>query len=215
MTTYNSRYSAHIAQTFAPEDDALRSVAERLARRGQPTYSIEPEEGRFLQCLTAMCNTRRAVEFGTLGGYSGVWIARGLSAGGRLITVELEPQRAQVARETFEQAGVADRIDLMEGDALAMLDDIATYGPFDLAFVDTSIHTYDRMLDWALANVRPGGIVALHNAFQYGGLLSQAPQASSNSMYAFHQRFANEPRLMGTIFPAGDGILFGVVRAFE
>ena len=209
MTTYNSDYSAYITQNFATEDDALRNIRSRLADRGQPTYSINPEEGRFLQCLAAMSGAGHALEFGTLGGYSGVWIARGLKSEGHLITVEAEAPRVEVAHETFRQAGVADRVEVIHGDALKLLTDLNSRGPFDLVFMDTSVSTYFTLFEWAMGHIRSGGIIAAHNAFHYGSLMATS---SDDPMKRFNQRFASEQRLTSLIYPAGDGMLFGVFQ---
>ena len=152
------------------------------------------------------------VEIGTLGGYSGIWLARGLPANGRLITLEKEPQHAQVAREHFALAGLEAKVDLRLGDANELLPALAAEGPFDFCFIDADKLGYSAYLDWALANIHPGGLIAAHNAFRGGALLDpkdKSPEAGF--MRTFNQRFATEPRLLSTIYPAGDGMLIGVV----
>lgn len=204
-------HGEYVAQTFAIEDEALRGVQDNLISRGLPTFGLQPEEGRFLQCLVSACGARLAVEIGTLGGYSGTWIARGLSPGGRLITIEIDPKCIAVARQTFEQAGVADKVEILEGDAYELLPDVASRGPFDFVFIDAVTKKYTDFLNWALENVRTGSIIAAHNAFGYGALFDQDPDSRGATIRAFNNRFAQDPRLISTIFPAGDGIIFGIV----
>jgi caffeoyl-CoA O-methyltransferase len=212
MPIYDDKFSDYITAEFARPDEVLRMVLEAIPARGLPAITIKPEEGRFLQFLVRACAARRVVEIGTLGGYSGIWLARGLPAGGRLITLEKEPRHAAVAREHFARAGLAGQVELRLGDALELLPALAREGPFDFCFIDADKLDYGPYLDWALSNVRPGGIIAAHNAFRQGAVLDQA-DTSPDTVYirAFNRRFATEPRLLSTIFPAGDGMLVGVV----
>jgi caffeoyl-CoA O-methyltransferase len=214
MVTYDDALSRHIAERFAREDDALRAAREDAERSGLAPISIKAEEGRFLQLAALCCGARAAVEIGTLGGYSGIWIARGLAPDGRLVTLEANAAHAEVARRSFARAGLAERIDILVGDAHAALPPLASRGPFDFCFIDAEKTGYDAYLDWALANVRPGGVIAAHNAFRSGDLLDESVRtADTVAMRAVNERFAREPRLVSTIFPAGDGTVFGVVRA--
>lgn len=212
MTTYDERHAAYIAGLFAAHDPALETIYREIPRRGLPAITVQPEEGRFLQFLVRACGAGRAVEIGALGGYSGVWIARGLAPGGRLVTLEKEPRHAAVAREHFALAGVADRVEVRLGDARDLLPALATEGPFDFCFIDADKDGYPAYLDWALANLRAGGVVAAHNAFRHGAVLADGPgDGPAEVMRAFNRRWATEPRLLGTIYPAGDGLLIGVV----
>jgi caffeoyl-CoA O-methyltransferase len=214
MTTYNDQFSAYITETFARPDDALEQILTNIPARGLPAIAIKPEEGRFLQFLVAASGARRAVEIGTLGGYSGTWLARGLPADGKLITLEVEPHHADVAREHFALAGVDDKVEVRVGNAHDRLPGLAAEGPFDFCFIDAEKSGYHAYLDWALANVRAGGVIAAHNAFRGGALLDETDQsADAGLMREFNQRFAREPRLLSIIFPAGDGTLAGVVTA--
>jgi len=213
MPIYDERHSQYIAQTFAAEDPVLSNVESRLIAAGQRTIEISPEEGRFLQTLVAISGARLALEFGSLGGYSATWIARALPPGSRLITIEINPQCAEIARETFRLAGLQDKIQLIEGDALAALPNLAAQSPFDFVFIDTTATAYTLYLDWALENTRPGGIIAAHNAFGYGGLFAHPdPDGRKAAIRAINDRFATDPRLLSTIFPAGDGLVFGLVQ---
>ena len=212
MTIYDDRYSDYITSQFARPDAVLQQVLAAMPARGLPAITIKPEEGRFLQFLVRANGARRVVEIGTLGGYSGIWLARGLPDDGRLITLEKEPFHAEVAREHFALAGLAGKVDLRLGEARDTLPRLADEGPFDFCFIDADKLGYGDYLDWALANVRPGGIVAAHNAFRQGAVLDDADQTPETQfLRSFNQRFAAEPRLLSTIYPAGDGMLIGVV----
>lgn len=213
MTIYNDAHVRYITELFAPHDAVLAQIHDAIPKRGLPAITIKPEEGKFLQFLVAVCGARTVVEIGTLGGYSGTWLARGLSAKGKLITLEKEPHHAEVAREHFALAGLSEQVEIRLGDAHALLPLLAAEGPFDFCFIDAEKQGYDVYLDWALANIRPGGVIAAHNAFRGGAVMDPANrEADAEVMRAFNRRFAAEPRLLSTIFPAGDGTLIGVVQ---
>jgi caffeoyl-CoA O-methyltransferase len=211
MTIYNDEISAYINNLFVPEDAALRRAREDSPKRGLPSIQIKPEEGRFLQFLVRACGAQKALEIGTLGGYSGIWIGRGLPPGGKLITLEVEPLHAQVAGEHFAAAGVAQRIEIRVGNAHELLKTLTAEGPFDFVFIDAEKPGYPRYLDWALENVRLNGVIAVHNAFRKGSVagLVEADKFTAITQ-EFNRRFAAEPSLISTIYPAGDGMLVGV-----
>jgi len=208
---YNEQLSRYITDLFAVQDESLRNVRQEIAQAGMPTISIRPEEGRFLQFLVKALGARKALEIGTLGGYSGIWIARGLLPGGSLITLEVNPSNAEVARRNFEIAGVADRIDLRLGDAHQLLPGLSVEGPFDFIFIDAEKPGYPAYLDWALENTRLGGVLAAHNAFRRGSVAGLVPDDQFTDITrAFNQRVAQDPRLISTIYPAGDGTVIAL-----
>ncbi|HEX9029760.1 MAG TPA: O-methyltransferase [Anaerolineales bacterium] len=211
MTVYNDPISEYIVGLFALEDEALQNARQDSIREGLPMISVKPEEGRFLQFLVRSGNVRRAVEVGTLGGYSGIWIARGLAPGGRLVTLEIDQHHAEVARRHFRAAGVEDRVEVREGDAHHSLQDLASEGPFDFIFIDADKTGNDAYFDWALENIRPGGMIAAHNAFRKGSVAGQGePDEYTQVMQAFNRRVAATPQLVSTIYPAGDGMILAV-----
>ncbi|HSF81293.1 MAG TPA: O-methyltransferase [Anaerolineales bacterium] len=211
MTTYNDALSEYISSLFVHQDQALQYTQEITPQKGLPGINIDPEEGRFLQVLVRICGARKAVEIGTLGGYSGIWIARGLLPGGRLVTLELEPHHAQVAREHFQLAGVADRVEIRQGDAHQSLQTLASEGPFDFVFIDAEKTGYSAYFDWALANVRLGGVITAHNIFRKGGILeTESKDDWILATQAFNRRVADDERVLTTVYPAGDGTLVSV-----
>jgi len=213
MPTYNLALSEYIAENFAQEDAVLSQIRRQLASHGFPTYTINPEEGRFLQFLVSASGASRALELGTLGGYSGIWIARGLEKDGTLITIEKEQRHAALAREHFLLAGLEDKIEVREGDARQLLHELDTERPFDFIFIDADNANYPIYLDWVLENIRPGGIIAAHNAFVHGAILSDGNRgAYVEGTRVFNRRIANDPRFIATIFPAGDGITIAVCK---
>ncbi len=211
MTVYNDQISKYITDLFVAQDQALLHNLENSPRQGLPAINVKPEEGRFLQFLVRACGVKKAVEIGTLGGYSGTWIARGLVPGGKLITLEKEPQHATIAQEHFKEAGLENLVEIRVGDAHTSLRGLTRAGPFDFVFIDAEKTGYPAYLDWALENVRLGGLIGAHNAFRRGSVAGLAQEDEyTEIMQEFNQRVADEPRLLSTIFPAGDGMLVAV-----
>jgi len=210
MPIYDEQLSKYITQHFAPEDEAVRRAGEDSPKKGLPAINIQPEEGRFLQFLAATSQATKAVEIGTLGGYSGIWIARGLATGGKLYTLEKSEKHAEVAQQHFRAAGVDDRVEIVIGDAHQSLPNIAAHGFFDFVFIDADKSSYDAYYDWAVGNVRTGGIIAAHNVFRGGNILNPNQDEEIKSFDAFIRRVAHDPRVISTVYPAGDGTLVAV-----
>jgi predicted O-methyltransferase YrrM len=211
MTTYSVDLSQYIADIFARHDPGLERAFKDTPKRGLPAINIRPEEGRFLQFLVRTCGAKNAVEVGTLGGYSGIWIARGLLPGGKLFTLEKDPHHAQVAREHFAAAGVDDKVEVLVGNGHQLLKELAPQGPFDFLFIDAEKSGYDQYFDWGLEHIRTGGVIAAHNAFRGGRVLDPAGSDASVALVdELNRRAARHPDLIATIFPAGDGTLIAV-----
>src|SRR5579885_2001333 len=170
------RIQDQIARIFAPEDDALRNALVSAKQAGLPEIQISPIQGKFLQLMAAACNARKILEIGALGGYSGIWLARALPAGGRLITLEINPTHAEVVRNSFKRAGVADRSEVRVGKALDLLPQMESEAPFDLVFIDADKTPYPQYLDWALRLTRPGSIIVADDCVRGKRLWKAADQ---------------------------------------
>lgn len=210
MTVYNDSLSKYVNDVFARQDETLFEVRKAIPAKGLPAIYIQPEEGRFLQVLVRANGAQRALEIGSLGGYSGIWIARGLAPGGRLITLEMDPHHARVAREHFDYAGIGDRIEVRQGDAHKLLQQMKDESPFDFIFIDAEKPGYPDYLDWAVEHIRLGGVIAAHNAFQSGAVADPRADRGAGAMDAFNRKVASDARLISTIYPAGDGTLVAV-----
>jgi caffeoyl-CoA O-methyltransferase len=202
----------YVRDLFAQEDHLLQMIREESAGQGFPQIHVRPEEGRMLQFLLTAVRARQVVEIGALAGYSGLWIARALPPDGRLISLEIDEEHAAFTRRIYEQAGLAGRAEVREGPALALLDRLAGEGPFDAVFVDADKPHYPNYLAWAVENLRPGGLVLAHNAFTRGRVIDPAQLADPGvrGIAELNQRIAEDPRLLGTIIPVGDGIAAAV-----
>jgi caffeoyl-CoA O-methyltransferase len=207
--TDQQAFNRYVTEMFAAEDDVLQSIQEETRRNNMPQISLSPQEGRLLQFLARSVGARKAVEIGTLAGYSGTWLARALPENGKLYTLEMDSKHARVARANFARAGVSDKVELIEGPALRSLNQIQPHGPFDFVFIDADKGSYPRYLEWAIQNLRPGGMVAAHNAFRGGGVINP-DNDDDRGMHQFNRSIAEDKRLFSTILAIGDGMAVGI-----
>lgn len=205
--------SSYVAGLYAPEDDVLREIRERSAKAGLPDIQVAALDARHLEILVRASKSRRAVEIGTLGGYSGVSLLRGMDKAGTLDTIEMDPKHAEVARESFRRAGVAKRARIHVGSARDILPRLSKRGPFDFCFIDADKESYPLYLEWAAANLIEGGVVALDNAFLFGNLAKQPRgdmAAAIEAMQRTHAMLARSGPFRATVIPTGEGLAVGV-----
>ncbi|HEX9049550.1 MAG TPA: O-methyltransferase [Anaeromyxobacter sp.] len=206
--------AAWAESVYRPEDDVLREIRERSAAAGLPPIAVGRFDGLHLEVLARACGARKAVEIGTLGGYSGVCLLRGMGERGFLHTIERDPHHAKVARESFARAGVADRVALYVGEAAEQLRLFERQGPFDLVFVDADKLGYPAYLAWAEEHLRVGGIVLADNTFGFGHVHEARPAGESAEAMAalrrFSERLAGGGRFRATMLPTAEGLSLGV-----
>ena len=205
--------AAYVARTYAPEDDILLEIRQRSTRAGLPDIQLAALDARHLEILARACQAHRAVEIGTLGGYSGVSILRGMDPRGTLDTVEIEPKHAQIARESFRKSGFSKLAQVHVGSAKKLLPRLATRGPFDFCFIDADKEGYPAYLAWAANNLRSGGLVVLDNAFLFGRLAKQPrgkAAAEIAAMQKVHDMLAHGGSFRATVLPTGEGLAVGV-----
>lgn len=206
--------AAYTYRVFAPEDDLLRDVRARQDAAGLPDIQVAPLDALHLEVLARATGAKRAVEIGTLGGYSGVSILRGMGDGGRLDTFEIDPRHAVVAEETFRRAGFGGRAHIHIGPALQRLAEIAPDAPFDLVFIDADKTGYPDYLVWAADHLRVGGVVLCDNAFLFGRVCDDNParedRPAVDAMRRAHRLLASSGRFRSTMLPTGEGLALGV-----
>lgn len=210
----NPDLAAFVTRVYQPEDDVLREIRERSLRSGLPDIQIAALDARHLEVLALACQARRAVEIGTLGGYSGVALLRGMGKAGLLDTIEIEPAHAKVARESFRKAGFAKCVQVHLGPARDVLPNLAGRAPFDLCFIDADKEGYPDYLTWAGENLRQGGLVILDNAFLFGNVHKPVvgeQAADVAAMQKTHAILCQSGRFRATVLPTGEGLAVGVV----
>jgi predicted O-methyltransferase YrrM len=157
------------------EDDALRAAREAGAAAGMPAIEVSAQHGRLLALLATISGAKRVLEIGTLAGYSTINLARGVGSDGRIVTLEFEPKHAEVARESFARAGVADRIEVIVGAALDTLPRLSERGElFDLFFIDADKENNVAYVEWAIKLGRPGSVIVVDNIARMGRVLDPA-----------------------------------------
>jgi len=205
---------------LAPADPALAAAAAAAAQAGLPEIAVAPAQGRFLEVLARATGARRMLEIGTLAGYSTIWLARALPADGRLVSLEIDPERARLARENLDRAGLAPRVEVITGPALESLAGLCAAGvaPFDLVFVDADKQNSRAYVEQALALARPGTLVVVDNVVRDGRVIDPATgDAGVDGVRAMMDFIAAHPRLraagLQTVGAKGyDGMLLAVVE---
>lgn len=199
---------------FHCEDELLAGIMPAAVARGMPDISVNAETGQALNLLARLIGARRILEFGTLAGYSGIWLARALPPGGLLVTNEFEPLHAEIAGENFRRAGVKGRVRIVLGGALDVLPELAAHAPYDLVFIDTGKEIYPDALDFALEHTRPGGLILGDNTNCFGhGHEELTPDHPAYGIQVFNRRIAADRRLQSMIVPVGSWLSVSLVLA--
>jgi predicted O-methyltransferase YrrM len=192
---------AFIEQTLVPHDEALQGALDAAEAAGLPQIQVSPPQGKLLQILVRLQGARTVLEFGTLGGYSTILLARALPDGGRLITLEANADYAEIARGSIERAGLADVVELRAGPALETLPVLEDEGagPFDLTFIDADKVNTPNYFAWALDHSRPGSLIVADNVVRGGTLAESAgDDPATQAQRRLHGMLADEPRVTAT-----------------
>jgi predicted O-methyltransferase YrrM len=199
------RWSAvdrYLADALLPSDPALdaalRSAVEELGWR---EGSVSPTQGMLLHLLARACRAEAILEIGTLAGYSTIWLARALPAGGRLVTLEADPEHARVARANLARAGVAGVVEVRVGRGLDTLPRLADEGrgPFDFVFLDANKDDNPEYLRWALELSKPGTLIVADNVVRGGAVLdATSDDPAIRAMRRFNEVLASDARVSAT-----------------
>jgi predicted O-methyltransferase YrrM len=206
---------AYIGETLLGEDAALAATLAANAAGGLPDIDVSPPQGRMLHLLVRMLGAKQVLEVGTLGGYSTIELARAVGEGGHVVTLEIDPHHAEVARANLAAAGVGDRNEVLVGPAIETLQTLE--GPFDFVFIDADKQNNAAYLREALRLSRPGTTIIVDNVIREGGVLdadSDDPRIAGTR--ALFDTVAAEPRLTATAIQTvggkkWDGFLLAVV----
>lgn len=192
----------YFGDLLAPRDEALDAALEANEKAGLPAIGVSRLQGKFLFLLVKILQARRVLEIGTLGGYSTIWMARALPAGGSIVTLEIDPKHAEVARQNLLQAGMVERVDLRVGRALDTLADLhaAGAGPFDLVFIDADKENNPGYVEWAVKMARPGTVIVVDNVVRDGRVIDAGTSdADLLGTRRMAEMMAAHPRLSATV----------------
>lgn len=191
----------YITDLLVPADAALDAALEASEAAGLPAIAVAPNQGKLLMLLAKLQGARRILEIGTLGGYSTIWLARALPADGRLVTLEANPEYAQVARGNLARAGLAGVAEVRVGPALETLPRLAEEGPapFDVVFIDADKPSTPEYFRWALRLARRGTLIVVDNVVRDGAVADAASEDESvRGIRRFNELAAAEPRVSAT-----------------
>jgi caffeoyl-CoA O-methyltransferase len=208
------KLAAYVDRTFHLDDPVLADIQATADREGLPAIQVSRFDGRMIELLTRSARARRAVEIGTLAGYSAVNIIRGLTDDGMLYTFEYDPRHAKVAEANIQKHGYGKRARVFVGKARDRLPEIVKEGPFDLVFIDADKESYPFYLAWAEENLRAGGIVLCDNAFAWGNVAdpkkTNGSDESATAIDTTNRRLADSGRFRAMMLPTGEGLAMGV-----
>src|SRR5208337_1739306 len=191
----------YITDLLVPPDPALDAALRASAAAGLPPIQVSPNQGKLLMLLAQLQGARNILEIGTLGGYSTIWLGRGLSQGGRLITLEADPKHADLARGNIARAGLADVVEIILGRAIDTLPQLAARGrgPFDLIFIDADKPSLPDYFTWSLKLSRPGSVIIIDNVIRHGAVIDAAStDPSVQGARRINEMMAAEKRVTAT-----------------
>ena len=178
----------YISDLFIPKDEALIAAEQSHQLEDIPLINVSPNQGKLLNLFATLSNAKKILEIGTLAGYSTIWMAKALPKDGQLISLELDPRHADVARKNIERAGLSGKVEVRVGKAIDLLPKLAeeNAGPFDMIFIDADKPPYAEYFQWALKLSRPGTLIIADNVIRDGKVLDAD---TSDEMVKGAQRF--------------------------
>jgi predicted O-methyltransferase YrrM len=191
----------YIDELLVRPDSVLEATVTASSAAGLPPIQVSPSQGKLLQVIAQIRGTRNILEIGTLGGYSTIWLARALPPGGHLISLEVNPKHAEVARANLARAGLGEVAEVREGQALESLPRLAKEGrgPFDFIFIDADKPSYPDYLTWALKLSKAGTVILADNVVR-GGAVADPTSTDPNvrGVRRFNELLAAETRVSAT-----------------
>lgn len=211
----------YIDRLFAEEDDALRAANASVSETSLPAnFNISANQGKFLYFLAKLTNSKKILEIGTLVGYSTIWMARALPNGGKLISLEVDPLHAAIARKNLDRAGIGEQVEIRAGRALDSLPILESegIGPFDMIFIDADKPPYREYFEWALKLSKPGTLIIADNVIREAKVLNQdSPDENVQGVLRFNSALAKNANVTATIIQnigvkGHDGMALAVVN---
>jgi predicted O-methyltransferase YrrM len=192
----------YIVETLVPSDPVLDEAVRASDEAGLPSIQVSPPQGRFLYVLAKVQGARRILEIGTLGGYSTIWLGRALPQDGRLVTMEIDPKHAEVARANIDRAGLSGQVTVLNGDAHNLLAELErqTEVPFDLTFIDADKASIPFYFESALRMSRPGSLILVDNVVRDGAVIqAESTDPSVQGVRKLNEMISANGRLTATV----------------
>ena len=213
------RINSYVEERFAPLDPVLQRNLDASHAAGLPAINVSAAQGKLLYLLAKISGARRVLEVGTLGGFSTTWLARALPPGGLVVTLEVDPAHADVARRNLDGAADGVTIDVRVGDAAESLHQMIAQSeaPFDLVFIDADKIRYVVYLDLVLRLSRRGTVILADNVIRHGLVMDEiTDDESARGARAYNALIAAHPRLESIVLPilrdTVDGLAISIVR---
>jgi caffeoyl-CoA O-methyltransferase len=204
----------YMASHSSPPDPVLQELSRETAARypHQAHMQVDPVQGSLLTVLTRAVKAQLAIEVGTFTGYSSICLARGLAAGGKLICCDINEEWTSLAREYWQKAGLADRIELRLGPALDTLRALPAGATFDLAFIDADKRGYRGYWEELVPRMRPGGILLIDNTLLHGRIFEESLDPDARAIKEFNDHVLNDDRVELVMLAVGDGLTLARVK---
>src|SRR5690606_36420073 len=187
----------YFSERLTPEDEALRNARKATAHVSIPDHDVSTLQGKFVSMLVTMTQAKRVLEIGTLRGYGTIWLARAVGETGHVTTIEIDPERARIARQNLEAAGCSANVDIRVGEAATVLPTLEA--PFDFVFIDADKPNNPTYLEWAIRLGRPGTVIVLDNVVRDGQLVdATSSDPNVRGSRAAFELIAGNPRLSAT-----------------
>jgi caffeoyl-CoA O-methyltransferase len=191
----------------ARQDEVLERVARETSEMPKAVMQTTPDEAALLTMLARLIGARRALELGTFTGYGAISIARGLADGGRLTCLEVDEEYAAIARRNIEDAGVAERVEIVVGPALESLRVMPAEPTFDYVFLDADKPGYPDYYEEIVPRLAPGGLLLIDNVL-LGGAVTDPQEDRERTMDALNDRVTADERVDSVMVLVADGLTF-------
>lgn len=188
----------YFGDSLGADDAALEGALAASDAAGLPKIAVSAMHGKLLHLLAQSIGARRILEVGTLGGYSAIWLARAVGEGGKVVTLEIDPKHAEVARGSIAKAGLSDRVDIHVGAAIETLPKLAGDAPFDFSFIDADKESNADYFAWALKLSRPGALIIVDNVVRDGKVIDAGSSAQVDGVRRMMDLIGKEPRVSAT-----------------
>ena len=214
--SFDERTYEYLVTTSVRETEVAERLREETQKLPMAQMQISPDQGQFMQLLVQLINARRTLEVGVFTGYSSLWVALGLPEDGRIVACDVSVEYTAIARRYWQEAGVAQKIDLQLRPALATLDDLLAKreaGTFDFAFIDADKSNYDNYYERALRLVRDGGLIAIDNTIWSGRVAD--PNEKDDDTVAIrklNEKLLDDKRIALSMLTVGDGLTLAMKR---